>query len=152
MKVILIKDCKDGKANTVIEVSNGYGSNYLVKNGFGVPYNPQTAKMLEKKLDKLAADEREKRSEMLELKEKLEQLRLKFELTANVDANKNLNVHGSISTKDVDKKLKDLGYSVSKHALSKIHLISEGLHEVEAVLYKDIVAKIHIELKIHVKK
>lgn len=31
MKVILIKDSKDGKANTVIEVSPGYASNYLFK-------------------------------------------------------------------------------------------------------------------------
>ncbi|RIV16896.1 50S ribosomal protein L9 [Mycoplasmopsis gallopavonis] len=152
MKVILLKDCKDGKANTIVEVSPGYGSNFLIKNGFGVPYNPKTAKALEKTLDKIVADEHEKRAQMLELKEQLEQLRLKFELTANIDGNKNLNVHGSISTKEVDKKLKELGFKVDKHALSKIHLVSEGLHEVVATLYKDIKAIIHIEIQIHVKK
>ncbi|VEU70397.1 50S ribosomal protein L9 [Mycoplasmopsis glycophila] len=152
MKVILLKDCKDGKANTIIEVSNGYGTNFLVKKGFGVPYNPQTAKMLERKLDQLTADEHEKRTNFLKLKEELEQVKLKFELNANIDANHNLNVHGSISTKEVDKKLKELGFKIDKHALSKIHLVSEGNHEVIATLYKDIKAIIRIEIKVNVKK
>nr|WP_318029074.1 bL9 family ribosomal protein [Mycoplasmopsis bovis] len=55
MKVILIKDCKDGKANTIIEVSDGYGSNFLINKGFAVPYNEKTKKQLEKKLSDLTA-------------------------------------------------------------------------------------------------
>lgn len=153
MKVILIKDCKDGKANTVIEVSNGYGSNYLVKNGFGVPYNEQTARQLQRRLDDLSADEHEKRTGALRLKEKLEELRLQFTLEANIDGNSNLNVHGSVSTKDVDKKLTSLGYKLPKHSIQKVHLVSEGLHDVEIVLYKDIKATLRVEIKIkNVKK
>ncbi|QGZ97658.1 50S ribosomal protein L9 [Mycoplasma sp. NEAQ87857] len=152
MKVILIKDCKDGKANTIIEVASGYGTNFLVRKGFAVPYNEQTYKQLQKTLDNLAADEHETRTNALRLKDQLETLTLKFKLEANIDGNQNLNVHGSISTKDVDKKLKELGYKLPKHSLSKIHLVSQGTHEVEAVLYKDIKAKINIEITIHVHK
>ncbi|QNM93555.1 50S ribosomal protein L9 [Mycoplasma sp. Pen4] len=153
MKVILIKDCKDGKANTIIEVSSGYGTNYLVKHGFAVPYNDKTVHELNKRLNDLVANEHEARSNALELKEQLEQLTIKYNLEANVDANRNLNVHGSVSTKDLDKKLVALGYKLPKHSLSKVHLVSEGTHYVEAVLYKDIKAKIKIEIKItHVKK
>ncbi|WP_406613424.1 50S ribosomal protein L9 [Mycoplasma corogypsi] len=148
MKIILIKDCKDGKANTIIEVAAGYGTNFLVKKGLGVPYNDATKKALEKRLDNLAADEHENRSNALALKEKLEQLELKFHLTAATDANKNLNVHGSVSTKEVDKKLKELGYNLPKHSLQKIHLVSEGLHHVDAILYKDIKAQLSIVITI----
>ncbi|CCP24410.1 50S ribosomal protein L9 [Mycoplasmopsis cynos] len=153
MKVILIKDCKDGKQNTIIEVSGGYGTNFLIKKGFAVPYNEQTLSQLNKRLDTLSADEHENRSNALNLKEKLEEITLKFELTSNIDSNGNLNVHGSVSTKDVDKKLKELGYNLSKHSLQKIHLISHGTHEVNVSLYKDIEAKLKIEINVtNVKK
>ncbi|SYV96987.1 50S ribosomal protein L9 [Mycoplasmopsis edwardii] len=153
MKVILIKDSKDGKANTVIEVSGGYGTNFLIKKGLAVPYNEQTLAQLNKRLDNLAADEHEHRTNALRLKEKLEELTLKFNLTSNIDGNGNLNVHGSVSTKDVDKKLKELGFNLQKHALQKIHLVSHGSHEIAVYVYKDIEAKLRIEINItNVKK
>ncbi|UUD36394.1 50S ribosomal protein L9 [Mycoplasmopsis citelli] len=152
MKVILLKDCKEGKANTIVEVSNGYGSNFLVKNGFALPYNEKTAKTLERKLQQLSADEHQKRSEFLKLKEALENLTLKFVLKATVDKNHNLNVHKSVSTKEVHEELKKLGYTLPKHALEKIHFVSEGSHEVTANLYKDINALIRLEITINVSK
>ncbi|TDV24445.1 large subunit ribosomal protein L9 [Mycoplasmopsis mustelae] len=152
MKIILLKDCKDGKANTIIDVAPGYGVNFLIKKGFGVAYNEQTNAQLQRKLNELVANEHQVRSEALKLKKQLENLTLKFHLNANIDGHKNLNVHGSVSTKEVDKHLKELGFKLPKHALHKIHLVSEGSHEIEAALYKDIVAKIRIEITINVKK
>ncbi|TNK91738.1 50S ribosomal protein L9, partial [Mycoplasmopsis pullorum] len=93
MKVILIKDCKDGKANTIIEVAPGYAKNFLINKGFALPYNESTAKTLERKLNELSAEEHERRSKALELKSKLEEVKLEYTLEANTDANYNLNVH-----------------------------------------------------------
>ncbi|UUM19710.1 MULTISPECIES: 50S ribosomal protein L9 [unclassified Mycoplasma] len=152
MKVILIKDCKEGKANTIVEVSNGYGSNFLVKNGFALPYNEKTAKSLERKLQQLSADEHAKRSNFLKIKEELETLTLKFVLKAAVDKNFNLHVHKSVSTKEVHDELKKLGYNLPKHALEKIHFVSEGTHEVNVNLYKDIHAIVRLEISINVAK
>ncbi|WP_435129990.1 50S ribosomal protein L9 [Mycoplasma sp. 6243] len=152
MKIILLKDCKDGKANTIIDVAPGYGTNFLIRKGLGVALNVQTKVQLEKRLNDLVANEHENRTNALRQKEKLEDITLKFQLTANIDANSNLNVHGSVSTKDVDKELKELGFKLPKHSLQKIHLVSEGNHEIDATLYKDIVAKIKIQIIINVKK
>ncbi|SJZ52205.1 50S ribosomal protein L9 [Mycoplasmopsis verecunda] len=153
MKVILIKDCKDGKANTIVEVSNGYGSNYLIKNGFGVPYNEQTLHQLNRRLNNLVAEEHEKRTSALHLKDELEKIELSYVLEANTDANGNLNVHGSVSTKDVEKELQNRGYKLDKHSLSKVRLVSEGPHDIEAILYKDIKANIRVVITLkHVKK
>ncbi|MBZ4203682.1 50S ribosomal protein L9 [Mycoplasma tauri] len=151
MKVILIKDCKDGQANTIIEVSNGYGSNFLVKKGFGVPYNEITKKQLEKRLSALTAQEMEKRSEALLLKESLEKQTLKFTMDANIDANGNLNVHGAVSTKEIVKSLAQLGYKLDKYAVQKVHLVSNGEHLIDVVVYKDIIAKLKVVLLINVK-
>ncbi|WP_406617427.1 50S ribosomal protein L9 [Mycoplasmopsis adleri] len=151
MKVILIKDCKDGKANTVVEVSDGYGLNFLVRKGFALPYNEKTKKELEKRLSELTKNEMEVRKEALEIKDKLEQEKLHYDLSANIDANGNLNVHGAISTKDLTKDLAEKGYKLDKYAIQKVHLLTEGLHEVDVIVYKDIVAKLKVEVIIHVK-
>lgn len=151
MKVILIKDCKDGKANTIIEVSDGYGSNFLINKGFAVPYNEKTKKQLEKKLSDLTASEMEARQSALELKEKLEKEVLKYELEANIDGNNSLNVHGAVSTKDIVKTLVKLGYKLDKYAVQKVHLVGRGLHEIDIIVYKDIIAKLKVDIIINVK-
>ncbi|AIA29337.1 50S ribosomal protein L9 [Mycoplasmopsis californica HAZ160_1] len=151
MKVILIKDSQYGKANTIVEVSPGYGTNFLVAKGFGVPYNEKTKRELDKRLSALTANEMEIRSQAIELKEKLEKEKLVYSLDALIDAHGNLIVHKSISTKDVLKDLSKKGYKLDKYAVQKVHLVSNGIHEVDIIVYNDIVAKLQIEVKVNVK-
>ena len=48
MKVIFIKDLKkQGKKNEIKEVSDGYATNYLIKNGYAVKYNKYSVDRLE---------------------------------------------------------------------------------------------------------
>ncbi|MCS4536718.1 MULTISPECIES: 50S ribosomal protein L9 [unclassified Mycoplasma] len=151
MKVILIKDSKHGKANTIVEVSDGFGANFLVAKGFGVPYNEKTKYQLERRLSDLTANEMELRSQALELKQQLEADKLVYELDALIDAHGNLIVHKSISTKDINKDLVKKGYKLDKYAVQKVHIVSNGLHEIDIVVYKDIVAKFKVEVKVNVK-
>ncbi|QSF13583.1 50S ribosomal protein L9 [Mycoplasma sp. Mirounga ES2805-ORL] len=152
MKIILIKDCKDGKANTVIDVSDGYGMNFLVRQGFGVPYNTRTKRDLDNKLSELTNNEMDIRKEALALKEELEKLELSFTLDAKIDANGNLNVHGAVSTKDIVKMLAKKGYEhLDKHAIQKVRLISNDLHYIDVNLYKDIIAKLKVVVKLNAK-
>ena len=45
MKVIFIKDLKkQGKINEIKEVSDGYATNYLIKNGYAVKYTKTSSK------------------------------------------------------------------------------------------------------------
>ena len=51
MKVIFIKDLKkQGRVNEVKEVSDGYATNYLIKNGYAVKYTKTSSDILNKDL------------------------------------------------------------------------------------------------------
>ncbi|WP_416738124.1 50S ribosomal protein L9 [Mycoplasmopsis meleagridis] len=149
MKVILLKDIKEGKANTIIEVSNGYATNFLIAKGLALPYNQKTQKQLDKKLNDLIADKMEQRERALKIKEKLEEDSLNYVLDAKVDANGNLNVHNAVSTKEIIKDLAKKGYKLNKHAVQKVHLVSNGTHEIIINIFEDIkaVLKVNISLK-----
>ncbi|UUM19054.1 50S ribosomal protein L9 [Mycoplasma sp. 1018B] len=149
MKVILLKDIKEGKANTIIEVSNGYATNYLIAKGLALPYNEFTKKQLDKKLNDLIAEKMEQRAEALKLKQLLENDQLEYILDAKIDSRGNLNVHHAISTKEIFKDLQKKGYKLNKYAVQKVHLVSNGLHIIEIHIFEDIKAnlKVNITLK-----
>ena len=48
MKVILLQDVKkQGKKDAIIEVSDGYANNFLIKNKLAVPYSKRSKEVLE---------------------------------------------------------------------------------------------------------
>ncbi|MGL5591055.1 MAG: 50S ribosomal protein L9 [Metamycoplasmataceae bacterium] len=143
MKVIIIKNCKDGKVDDIIEVSPGYGTNFLIKNGYAEPVNKLSNSQLEKRLLEKNKLHEEKIKEANILKEKIENLTLEFSLKVT-----NLIIHGSVTTKQVNLKLKELGFNLEKHAVPHIHITSLGLTIVPIKLFE----KIEATLKILVNK
>ena len=54
MKVIFIKDLKGkGKKNEVKEFSDGYATNFLIKNNYAVKYTDSSSKRLDKDLKEI---------------------------------------------------------------------------------------------------
>ena len=52
MKVIFIKDLKkQGKVNEIKEVSDGYATNFLIKNGYAVKYTKTSSSILDKDIE-----------------------------------------------------------------------------------------------------
>ncbi|WP_425377789.1 50S ribosomal protein L9 [Spiroplasma endosymbiont of Polydrusus pterygomalis] len=147
MKVILVKDVKDkGKVNDVIEVSDGYAKNYLIKEGFAIPTTPTNLAKLNVVLSQQAAQAAATKATLEELKTALEQLTLNFKL--KVHDNKTF---GSVSLTQIEDRLaKEFNLKFDKKKfIDNNNLTSFGLHYLKIKLAPNIIAtlKVMIEKK-----
>ncbi len=141
MKVIIIKECKNGKVNDVVDVADGYAKNFLIKQGFALPINNSTKRLLDKKLEKIKEQEVKELASAKAMQQQIEKITLQFELKSI-----NGKVHGSITNKQVTKQLKEKGITISKYALPHIHIASIGITKIVAKLHKEVEATIHVEV------
>lgn len=144
MKVILVKDVKSqGKKGDVINVSDGYANNYLLKNGLAIPANQANVNIN----NKIKAEEQKKIQEDTAAAkvqaEKLSKITLNFE----IEVGENGKAFGSISSKEISEKLASLGFSVDKKNISmEGNIKTVGNFEVEVKLYKGVSAKLKVQV------
>ncbi len=141
MKVIIIKECQKGKVNEIVEVSDGYAKNFLIKQGYALPVNNSTKRLLDKKLEKIKEQEKADLEKAKKLKTKIEAITLEFGLKSINDK-----VHGSITNKQVIKQLKAKEIVISKYALPHIHIASIGITRVVVDLHKDVKAVLEVRV------
>lgn len=143
MKVIFLKDLKNqGKKGEIKEVKDGYAKNFLIKNGYAIKETKESLKILDRENKQAQELDAKNKKEAKELKQKLEQEKITFQ----VKTGKNDKVFGSISLKQIKDKL-DEKYKIDKKQIIINNPISSlGFHEVEIHLYRDIIAKIKIEV------
>ena len=145
MKVIFIKDLKkQGKVNEIKEVSDGYATNFLIKNGYAVKYTKTSNEILNTSLKNKAIQEENDIKEATKLKQQLE----KIELVFNVKSGKDGRTFVTISTKQISEKLNELNYKIDKKQIViDGSLNSIGTHYVKLNLHKKIECSLKIVLK-----
>lgn len=147
MKVILTQDVKSlGKKGEVVEVSEGYARNMLLKKGLGKEATGKN--MNDLKLQKANAEKIAR--ENLEAAQALGNEMNGKEIQVSVKAGEGGRVFGSVSSKEIAEELKkQLGYEIDK---KKIQLESPikalGVTNVPIKLH----AKVTTEIKVHVKE
>ncbi len=144
MKVILVKDVKSqGKKGDVINVSDGYANNFLLKNGLAIPANQANVNIN----NKIKAEEQRKIDEDTAaakvVAEKLKDLTLNFD----IEVGENGKAFGSVSNKEISEKLLTLGYDIDKKNIAlNGNIKTVGNFEVEVKLYKGVSAKLKIQV------
>jgi len=104
MKVILLADVKTlGKKGDTINVSDGYGANYLVPRGLAAPSTAGTQASLAKQNAEETDRQIQLKKEAEELSKRLENLNVEFSAKVGSDGR----MFGSISTKQIEEGLKE---------------------------------------------
>ena len=145
MKLIMKKDLKGvGKAGQVVEVSDGYGANFIIPRGFGVLYTPESVKEREEELARLKAIDDANRAKANENAKKLEGI--VFEFVAPVGNGGRM--IGTVSIKELKKALKEkLEVDVDKDDFPEHNIVNSfGMSHVKINLYKGIYGIMNVKV------
>lgn len=149
MKVLMKKDLnKVGKRGEIVDVSDGYGANYIIPRGYGVLYTEAARKEYERELAKEREIERQKAQEAREVAQKLAGITLEFEAPAG----RRGEMIGTVSNKEIIESLKKKHDIVidKKMIVDKNTIVNGfGTTTIKLELFKGLFGevKVHVSLK-----
>ncbi|MGN0521833.1 MAG: 50S ribosomal protein L9 [Eubacterium sp.] len=144
MKVILKQDVKSlGKKGELVNASDGYARNFLFPKGLAIEAN--TAAMNDFN-NKESAKKYHKAEEIKAAQADADKLEgMTFKLKAKAGANGKL--FGSVTSKDVAKKIKeDIGIDIDKRKIVMQDIKAFGTVQAEIKVYQGITAKVFVQV------
>lgn len=145
MRIILSKDVKNvGKKGEIVEVSDGYASNFIIPKGFGRKLTSESLTDFKKEKAEEAAEFQRKTEEAQQLAKRLDSLVLEFQAMTGKDGV----MIGSISTKQIEQELK------TKHSIiiDKRKFVDHypcnafGTTNLRIELFKGVIGTIHVHI------
>lgn len=145
MKVILLQDVKkQGKKDDIIEVSDGYAQNFLIKKGLAIKYTSGSKAYLEKEQDEASLAEQEEIKRLNLIKEKIDKIELIFKVQVGSEGK----MFGSISSKQILDELLKKNLKIDKKTINiKSPIDTLGTHVININLHKKVKTKINIIVK-----
>lgn len=152
MQVILKKDVnKVGKKGEIVDVSDGYGANYLIPNGLAVINNKENLVILKKEEAEEKRLDAQRKREASELSERLKGITLEFEASAG----RRGEMIGTISHKQILESLRKLhDIKLDKKMIVDKDVIVNGFGKttLKVNLYKGVIGEINIHVSLKEKK
>ena len=143
MKVVLLEDVqKVGKAGDIVEVKDGYGRNFLIKNKKGLPGTKENIALALKKQEERAQQLAEEKAAAVALAEKLNKTTVTIKERAGEDGT----LYGSVTAKDIAIALKEqTGMEVDKRKVNLEEPIRAiGKAEVRIKTYSGVEGKLTV--------
>lgn len=146
MKVILLEDVKAlGKKGQVVDVSDGYAKNFILKKKLGLEAN--SANMNDLKLQK--AREEKLAKEQLEAAKQLAKELEDKSVTVMIKAGEGGRAFGSVSSKEIAAAYKEqCGMEIDKKKIQLPESIKTfGVHEVPVKLHPQVTGKLKVKVQ-----
>jgi large subunit ribosomal protein L9 len=146
MKLILLADVKTlGKKGDLVDVSDGYGQNFLIPRKLASTATDGAVKKRSKEL----TDQASKKSREVEQAKVLAASLEAKPLVIKMKVGNNGKLFGSVTTADIVKAIKEqFGVALDKKLLDvPASLRAIGEHKVKAKVYKGVEAKISVEIQ-----
>lgn len=146
MKMILLADVKTlGKKGDLVEVSDGYGQNFLIPRKLAVPATDGAVKKRSKEM----ADQSSKKARELEAAKELAASLEAKPLIIATKVGSNGKLFGSVTASDISKAIKEqFDVSLDKKTLDVPASIREvGEHKVKAKVYKGVNATLTVRVQ-----
>ena len=142
MKVILLKDVRaQGKKGDVINVSDGYANNFLLKNGLAVPANAANVSVNNQQKEAEARLKAQQKAEAQEIAKKLTGVTLNVSIAFGANGK----AFGSVTNKEVADELEKLGFSIDRKKIVIDQPIkTAGNFLVPIKLYPEVTGKVTV--------
>ncbi len=142
MKLILTESVRDlGNIGEIVDVSNGYGRNYLMLTKKAVPATPGNLKMLQGKLKQQLALEAKTVEQASELAGMLEEV----SLTAVVQVGEEDRMFGSVTQLHIADLLKEKGYDIDRRKIRIDEPIKAlGIYTIPIALHAHVEANVKL--------
>ena len=141
MKIVLLKDVKNiGKKGDIVNVSDGYASNYLIPNKLAIAGDGKAINEAKQAKDAQAYHKEQERLQAVELGQKLKD----FTVTLQVKVGANGKIFGSVSNKEVADQLTKQGYSIDKKKIELDVVKNVGTYSAKIKLHPTVTVKITV--------
>lgn len=146
MQVILLENIfKLGKIGDLVEVKNGYGRNFLLREGKALRANKENIDLVNKKKDELNKKNNEIKQEFIKVALKIKNKTLNF----NKEAKDNGDLYGSIKPKEVSNAfLKDLKVEINPSQIDLKQDINKlGKYKININLHSEVTANVTVNVE-----
>lgn len=145
MKVVLLQDVKKlGKRGDVVEVSDGYGRNVIIKKGLGVEGTQANLNTAAQRKESKAFKSQVAADEAVIMASQLKKVKAEIAVHVGEDGR----IFGSVTAKDISETLeKKYGFKLDKKNIKiKEPIKKVGTYDIEVWVHPQVTSTIHLSV------